>query len=116
MQVYTSNYFKYKGERGVQISNSKPKDINVSGVLPALFPDWNEVERWNRVKDNADNQEDWSRFVIKYWDKLDILGIDKMRNLLHDGDVLLCWCNRDTCHRFVLSTWLNLHGIEVKEW
>ena len=51
MQVYTSNYFKYKGERGVQISNSKPKDINVSGVLPVLFPDWNEVERWNKVKD-----------------------------------------------------------------
>lgn len=117
MQVYTSNYFKYKGRRGVQISNSRPNGVYVNRAIPVLFPDWDMVEKWNTVKNlpDAENENVWHDFVSAYWNKLDSIGFDKISKLIQDGDVLLCWCNKN-CHRHILATWLCLHGVEVKEW
>lgn len=118
MTVYTSTYWKYKGDRGVQISNSKPEDVKVYKRLPTLFPRWYMVDEWNKVKQrptgDRNRQETWQRFEQDYWAKLCEMGSDKVISLLEDGDVLLCWCSRN-CHRHILARFLREHGVEVKE-
>ena len=50
MKVYTSNYWKYKGSHGVQISNSMPEGAVTYRRLPMLYPRWDMVSNWNKVK------------------------------------------------------------------
>lgn len=120
MKVYTSSYWKYRGKKGVQISNSKPDDAVVYRSLPTLYPSWAMVKKWNAVKklpkSDAKRQEVWNEFVEAYWRKLQRTGAENILPLLSDGDVLLCWCGNHTeCHRGILSTWLRGLGIEVEE-
>ncbi len=120
MKVYTSSYWKYRGDRGVQISNSKPADARVYRSLPTLYPSWEMVSAWNEVKklpqDNAERIYVWSKFEREYWKKLNRIGPDNILPLLCDGDVYLCWCGKKSeCHRGILATWLEKHGVEVEE-
>lgn len=120
MKVYTSSYWKYRGDRGVQISNSKPADARVYRSLPTLYPSWEMVSAWNEVKklpqDNVVRIRVWSKFEREYWKKLNRIGPDNILPLLCDGDVYLCWCGKKSeCHRGILATWLEKHGVEVEE-
>jgi hypothetical protein len=120
MKVYTSNYWKYRGGCGVQISNSKPANANPYKTVWELFPYWDRVRDWNEVKklpkDNTTRQWVWNSFVEAYRYKLNNLGIEKVKSLLQDGDVLLCWCHdANECHRSILAEWLREHGVEVEE-
>lgn len=120
MKIYTSSYFKYHGNRGVQISTSKPELAKVYRKLPSLYPSWECVKRWNEVKKlpktDPERQEVWSWYVEQYWNKLTRMGAENILPYLCEGDVLLCWCkNRNECHRGVLASWLAYYGVEVEE-
>lgn len=119
MKIYTSNYWKYQGNRGVQISAGKPDNVKVNRSLPILYPSWDMVRRWNAVKKNPNDDPDkireWNRYCKEYWNKLVKVGADRILSQLCDGDVLLCWCNTKYCHRFILAEWLRRQGVEVEE-
>lgn len=116
MRLYTSYYAKYKGDKGVQISNSKPSSYDVVLPLKWLAPDWNMVEYWKEKMHTPERDEAWGKFVDSYWKKLDDIGERKILEYLHDGMVLLCWCkNYDECHRSILANWLQCHGVDVVE-
>jgi len=119
VKVYTSSYWYYVGGRGVQISNSKPDGIHVYKKVKELYPDWPMVSMWNCIKKKFPRYHQeriaaWEDFTRAYVEKLDSLGIERVRGLLEEGDVLLCWCFED-CHRHILAKWLNAHGIEAVE-
>lgn len=119
LEVFTSSYSKYKGNRGVQISNSIPHGVVVYKQIKFLYPEWNLVEKWNKLKrlpkDDPERVWFWSEvFVLEYWRKLDIIGERRVLDALADGDVLLCWC-KDECHRHILASWLRLHDAKVTE-
>lgn len=95
MILYTSSYSKYKGSKGVQISNSKPSWATVRYVARNIFPDWDMVARWNKLKklqkDDPERVYFWTEeFVPEYWNKLEQLGLQEVLRGLRDGDVLLC--------------------------
>lgn len=119
MQVFISNFSRYKGDRGVSISNSKPKWANVVKENKLLAPEWEMVEKWNEVKELHHSRERkliMEEFKERYFKKLESLGIEKILNSIEDNDVLLCWCKKDGfCHRYLLADFLNKHGVEVKE-
>lgn len=121
MILYTSSYSKYKGSKGVQISNSKPSWATVRYVARNIFPDWDMVARWNKLKklpkDDPERVYFWTEeFVPEYWNKLEQLGLQEVLRGLRDGDVLLCWCGDATeCHRGILLIWLMYHGVDVRE-
>lgn len=118
--IYTSSYSKYKGNRGVQISCSKPGFAKVYRSLPCLYPNWCDVKEWNKYKslpdDDKEKIEAWERYTKSYWNKLVKTGPERVLSVLSDGDVLLCWCYKDkNCHRSILAKWLGMYGVEVKE-
>lgn len=120
MKVYTSSYWKYKGSHGVQISNSMPEGAVTYRRLPMLYPRWDMVSNWNKVKKLPDTHpeklKEWRRFEDEYWKKLCSIGVDHIISCLSEGDVLLCWCNKEEwCHRTILAKWLRLNGVEVEE-
>lgn len=119
MKIYTSRYWEYTGSKGVQISNSKPDNTYVYKKVKELYPDWPMVRMWNCIKKNfpkyhPERIRAWEDFTRAYVAKLNSLGVERVRGLLEDGDVLLCWC-KEECHRHILAKWLNAHGIEVVE-
>lgn len=121
MKVYTSTYWKYRGDKGVQISNGRPDGVRVYRSLPLLYPAWNHVNDWNKVKklpeDNVQRIAEWKSFTDAYWEKLSCIGIERIVSYLSEGDVLLCWCpKRHECHRSILAEFLERNGVEVEEW
>ena len=121
MKIYTSNYWKYKGDNGVQISCGIPEWFKVKRRLALLFPSWESVKRWNSVKKLQDDDpvklREWDRFQKEYWKKLSMMGPSHVLPYLSDGDVLLCWCHKTKwCHRAILAEWLRtVCGVEVEE-
>ena len=78
------------------------------------------VSNWNKVKKLPDTHpeklKEWRRFEDEYWKKLCSIGVDHIISCLSEGDVLLCWCNKEEwCHRTILAKWLRLNGVEVEE-
>lgn len=121
MKIYTSSYWKYRGDKGVQISNGIPDGVKVYRRLPILYPAWPNVKAWNSVKKLPENDpmrvEEWERFTEAYWKKLSALGAERIISYLSEGDVLLCWCSkRHECHRSILAEFLERNGVEVEEW
>lgn len=119
LEVFTSNYRKYQGSHGVQISNSAPSGVTVYKCIVYLYPDWNLVAKWNKLKklpkDDVERNWFWSEvFVPEYQRRLDIIGEARILGDLNEGDVLLCWCSAE-CHRHILASWLRLHGVKVTE-
>lgn len=57
--------------------------------------------------------EEYTRQYIAY---LDSVGIDKVLEVLQDGDILLCWeAKGKFCHRHILAEWLKSYGHTVTE-
>lgn len=120
MKIYTSSYYKYRGNRGVQIFRSKPTYAKVYRSLPTLYPSWDSIKKWNNVRDMDVKFVQRIRTLDKckrnYWEYLSKVGPDRVLSLLSDGDVLLCWGGKSTeCHRSVLAEWLRQYGVEVEE-
>lgn len=120
MKVYTSSYYRYRGNRGVQISNSRPDDSTVSRALPELYPTWANINAWNKVRklpmDSPRRIRAWQKYTDDYWSKLNRIGPERILSLLSDGDVLLGWCGKASeCSRSILAEWLSRNGVEVEE-
>lgn len=120
MTIYTSSFLTYKGNRGVNIAVSKPDWISVYKSIPILKPEWKWVDSWNKVKKLPDTNTVKNQVRRDYTDYylaiLESIGIERILQELEEGDVLLCWCNKnDFCHRQLLAIFLRSHGITVIE-
>lgn len=121
MKVYTSSYWKYDGNQGVQISMTKPSGKFTYRAIPCLMPTWPMLKAWNDVKslpdDNPKKLAAWDKYTKEYWELLVRIGPENIIAKLSDGDVLLCWCNkRKFCHRTILAEFLRRNGVEVEEY
>lgn len=69
------------------------------------------------VKDYKSGGISWEEYSRQYLAQLDELGGDKVRNLLSDGMVMLCWEGPGKhCHRHLLAEWIREKlGWEVSE-
>lgn len=116
MKIYTGNYFTYHGDKGVQISASRPEGVSVYKSIPILYPSWDMLRRWNEAKNTEMRDVEWERYKEEYWKRLVSVGFDAIMSRLADGDVLLCWCHKYRyCHRSLVAEFLRRNGVEVEE-
>lgn len=110
MKFYTSYYSKCKvGDNRLAISQGVPAWYT-GRRSKILAPDW------KLVMDLKNNNISEEAFTEKYVAQLESIGILAVENVLHDGDVLLCWeASNKFCHRHILAEWLREHGHTVSE-
>lgn len=106
----TSNYFIYKGNKGVSIAGKAPN--NYTGrEYKKLAPSY---DIWKQYQDT----KDFKRYTERYYNEiLSKLHPEEVINELGDDAVLLCYEKPfDFCHRRLVAKWLkdNLN-YEVKE-
>ena len=88
------------------IANSAPPWYK-GRCCKALAPTWDDVDHYKKTGDEKPLTE-------RYLSKLDNLGIDKVKGLLFDGAVLLCYEKTGSfCHRHILAKWLKEHGVDI---
>jgi len=98
--ISESSFRNFKGKNGISIANSQPKGCNFP-VYKELQPGWPLVNGWKRGEiSNDEYVERYHRDVISKLDK------EKVRADL-EGKTILCWCEGDFCHRFIIMEWLN---------
>lgn len=110
MKIYTSYFAKYKGVKGLAVSNSVPKNVTCARC-GEVAPPWEWVDALKR------DEISWESFYLQYYYWLK--EHDRWKVLLPflaDGVVLLCWeKNYHRCHRSILAAVLDEYGIEVEE-
>jgi uncharacterized protein (DUF488 family) len=107
----TSNFKRYKGNKGVAICLYPPLDYS-GGHLPSLAPE--KKTFFAKKSDQIDEKEYEKQYREGVLSKLDPKELyDHLR-----GQVLLCWEEPgDFCHRRILADWIQEKiGIEVPEW
>ena len=119
MKVYISNYSRYKGSHGVQISRSKPEWASVYKAIPQLFPTYDLIKSIKDTdslsKDDPVRKKVEEEYVTEYTLQLNRNKENILRQL-RDGDVLLCWCGVGKfCHRYIVQLWLQMCDIECEE-
>jgi len=99
--ITESNFFKYKGDRGVAISNSIPTGWNGKRYT-ALAPPWDLVKRFRDEKvTEAQFREEYAEKILSKLDRR------KVKAEL-EGMTLLCWeGDGKFCHRHLALKWLN---------
>lgn len=113
--IYTSYYAMLRHIKlaPVAISLSQPPGFRGHIYTPLQPTYW----MFREYKDT----NDWDTFEIRYnfevLRKLDPQKVYKDLLTLSQGNplVLLCW-EKSTCHRFLVSRWLNENGIQCTEW
>lgn len=113
--IYTSYYamLRHISLTPVAISLSQPPGFRGRIYTPLQPTYW----MFREYKDT----NDWDTFEIRYnfevLRKLDLQNVYKDLLTLSQGNplILLCW-EKSTCHRFLVSRWLNENGIQCKEW
>ena len=107
MRVSTSYFAKQMyNPNALAISNSAPKEYT-GKICKLLAPDWEDVAHYKKTGDNKP-------LIEHYKDKLDKLGFDRVKLLIPDGAVLLCWeKSSDFCHRHLLASFLREHGVSI---
>jgi len=105
--IYTSNYFTAWGKDNiVQISNGKPKTLEVSETMKELYPKWT----WIRAK------YPWEEFSEKYNKLLSELDVHEFAKKC-EGKVLCCYENieKKHCHRELVTKWFIDNGYKCEE-
>lgn len=109
MKIYTS-YFAINAThpQAKSISRWTPKWFKGPSI-PLLAPCAEILEAYKSTGDKEHLYE-------AYLERLNEIGIERVRNVLRDGDILLCYEKSDDfCHRHVLAWFLTQHGVEVEE-
>lgn len=97
MNIKESNFYDFKGKNGISIANSQPSNFP---VYKDLQPGWPLVNAWKRKE--ISNEE----YEIRYRrDVLAKLNKEKVKADL-EGKTILCHCQGDFCHRFIVLKWL----------
>ena len=105
----TSYFSKYKGNKGISIACSAPKNFK-GQTYQQLVP------KWSLVKDYKDGNITKKEYVSKYLKQIDKLDPNKVLKDLKDK-VLLCWEGPGKfCHRRIVAWWIeNELNIKVPE-
>jgi hypothetical protein len=107
----TSNFKKYKGEKGVSIAIYSPPYFKGPSFLD-LAP---KKDMFYEYKAGKFGKEEYTKRYYK--DTLDLLDPKEVYDSLKEN-VLLCWEDPgEFCHRRIVAEWLEeALGIEVPEW
>ena len=98
--ITESNFFDYKGDRGVAISRTTPKWWKGRRYL-SLAPTKGLLTLW---KGGHLEEEDYEDIYLR--DVLNHLNKEKVKEDLGEDAVLLCWERTGFCHRHLALKWL----------
>lgn len=111
--IYTSYFSRYRGENGVSIARSQPKNKGkpYHRELKMFRPPFWILEGF---KNGSITEAEFKH----YYKNIVLQGLDPVSwGKRLQGKVLLCWENPDSfCHRHIVADWLRKAGFEVKEW
>ena len=110
MKLYTG-YFARHGlhSHAYSIARGQPWVCNLPAISK-LAPSGQLLADYNS------GRIDWEEYAVRYFTQLNILGIEKVEEMLLDGMVLLCWEGPGkNCHRHLLAEWLQEYYHEVEE-
>ena len=94
-----SEYARNGSKNGISIANSTPSWCKVE-IYKDLQPGWKLVNAWKKREiSNKEYEIIYRKEVLSKLDK------EKVKKDL-DGKVILCWCNGNFCHRFIVIKWL----------
>jgi len=99
--IRESNFFNYKGDKGVAISRTVPAWWN-GKRYPALAPTWKILALWREGK-----LEEEDYIYMFHRDVLSKLDYNKVIEEIGNDAVLLCWERTGFCHRHLVVEWLN---------
>ena len=129
MKVWTSYFAKIDKLRQLGFCDF----IAVSGYIPEFYKEAMENNPYKhslsfrRLIEFAPKKEwffDWKEgkfgndeYIRLYKETvLDKLNFENIKSYFHENSVLLCYeKSEDFCHRHLIASWLNEHGVECKE-
>lgn len=99
--ITESNFFDYKGDKGVAISRTCPSWWK-GKKYPLLAPSSRLLNLW---KGGYIEEEAYIRIYIQ--ETLKHIDKEKVKEELGEDAVLLCWEKTGFCHRHIVIKWLN---------
>ena len=109
----TGCFFTYKGDRGVSIALSQPRDHSLT-TYRKLLPTWAMINNYKQDRDKRQATKDYEEvYRAEVLDKLDPFVVYAELN----DSVILCWEKAgDFCHRRLVAEWLSeTIGVKVPE-
>ena len=103
--ITESNFFDYRGDKGVAISVTVPRWYK-GRRYHLLAPTSSLLFLWK----NGHLEED-DYLHLYHADVLSRLDKEKIRKDLGEDAVLLCWERTGFCHRHIVVDWLNGKGL-----